>query len=539
MGVENNHWLPHLDREVVSEVKGNYLDAYLVALEGWRRGLTLKWHVENSEQFRQMKTWFVNHPGQLFSLESADKKHYFFRTRGDKVTNDAVELGMDKQATKKLLQDADVPTPNSISFKKETSREKLLKKADDIGYPLVVKPIDGSFGRGVFTNIKDTNELEQILLYIAEEGTDTDFLLEKHVRGNDYRLYVVDNKVVGAILRIPPNVVGDGINSVKSLISIKNDERMLNPRLMDCQIQINNELVGFIGKHNHTLESIPASGETVYLSDKANVSIGGDPIGVLDTLSEDIKTIAIRSMQAVDGLVHGAVDIIHDEVNEQTYVIELNPTSQLGGIIFPIEGKASDVPSAIIDYYFPETKDIVTEKQKVYFDFFEIIEPLVSRQSFITTVTPAFVGQIYMRKYNVFGEVSNLGYHLGLRKQAFERQLHGFVEIVNENEIAIVVAGLDEEMVDDFENGITEDEERAVVFEIQKNDYDGYVKVGFDPRANIKVLEQDLDLLLEELDEVRASIRKKEVEKRKFLQSTSWKVSKPIRAFGAIIKNKR
>src|SRR5690625_2397919 len=107
----NTEWLPHLSQEVVSETEGNYLDAYVVALEGWRRGLTLKWHVKDSEKFKKMKTWFVDHPGQLFSLHSNEKSHYFFRTRGDKVTNEAVEKGMDKEITKQVLKEAGVPVP--------------------------------------------------------------------------------------------------------------------------------------------------------------------------------------------------------------------------------------------------------------------------------------------------------------------------------------------------------------------------------------------------------------------------------------------
>src|SRR5699024_4104633 len=149
MDVLNENWLPHLDREVVSEVKGNYLDAYLVALEGWRRGLTLKWHIKDSEKFKDMNTWYVDHPGQLFTLESAENKHYFFRTRGDKVPNEAVEKGMDKGVTKEVLFEHQVATPKSSLFTKDTSKKKVLKQAEDIGYPLVVKPIEGSFGRGV------------------------------------------------------------------------------------------------------------------------------------------------------------------------------------------------------------------------------------------------------------------------------------------------------------------------------------------------------------------------------------------------------
>lgn len=534
----NENWLPHLHAEVVSEIKGNYLDAYLVALEGWRRGLTLKWHIKDSENFKNMRTWYVDHPGQLFSLESPEKKHYFFRTRGDMVPNQAVDEGMDKGVTKKILVENGVPTPDSFPFTRETTMEQIIKEANQLQYPVVVKPIDGSFGRGVYTNITDAIELEQIVSVIFEEAKENNFLLEKHVEGNDYRLYVVGNQVVGAILRTPANVVGDGTSTITSLITKKNDERMLNPRLKDCLITISNELVQFIGKENYTLESVPAKDEVVYLSDKANISIGGDPIGVLDILEDSVKDTAIKALHAVKGLVHGAVDIIHDETRKETYVIELNPTSQLGGIIFPIQGKSSDVPSAIIDYYFPETKNIVTDKEKIYFDFFEVIEPLISRQSVISTVSPALVGKIYMKKYKVIGEVGNLGYHLGLRKQAFERELHGFVTMITENEIEVIVAGLNEDMVDDFEIGLTEDEERAKVLEIKKSDYAGYVKIGFDPSANIKVLEQDLELLLEELTEVRTAIRRKEVEKRKLIQSTSWKISKPIRVVGSVFKRK-
>ncbi|MDO6658973.1 hypothetical protein Q4550_24320, partial [Anaerobacillus sp. 1_MG-2023] len=75
----------------------------VVALEGWRRGLTLRWHVKDSEKFKEMKTWFVDKPGQLFSLSSKDRTHYFFRTRGDKVTNEAVDTGRDKEKTKQAL----------------------------------------------------------------------------------------------------------------------------------------------------------------------------------------------------------------------------------------------------------------------------------------------------------------------------------------------------------------------------------------------------------------------------------------------------
>ncbi|MHC0552924.1 hypothetical protein [Salinicoccus sp. CNSTN-B1] len=112
----NRNWLPHLSAEIVAEVEGIFLDAYVVALEGWRRGLKLRWHVKDSEHFKDMETWSVDRPGQLFSLSSKDRTHYFFRSRGDKVTNEAVLAGKDKHETKVALTKAGVPCRKADSL---------------------------------------------------------------------------------------------------------------------------------------------------------------------------------------------------------------------------------------------------------------------------------------------------------------------------------------------------------------------------------------------------------------------------------------
>lgn len=536
MAEVNERWLPHLNKEVASEMEGNYLDAYVVALEGWRRGLTLRWHIKGSEPFKNMKTWFVDHPGQLFSLHSEEKSHYFFRTRGDKVTNSAVEKGMDKAVTKQLLQSENIAVPEGKLFTVQDSETKMTDYAEEIGYPVVIKPVDGSFGRGVITNIKNANTLLQAIQHLRNELKIENIVLEKHITGKDVRLYVVDDTVFGAILRVPPNVTGDGVHTIEELIELKNKERNKNPRLANCPIQINQELTDFISRKDYSLETIPDQGQQVYLNNKGNVSIGGDPIDILEELSPTIKELAVSSLAAVPGLVHGAVDILvstDENGEEQGYVIELNPTAQIGGILFPNKGKSRDIPKAIIDYYFPETKNIVTEREKIYFDFHDVLQPLISRQGTVSTVSPAPLGKIYMRKYTVFGDVQNLGYHLGLRKQAFERGLHGYVMNVGDA-IQIVVAGLDLEMVYDFKNGITEDEERSTVIDIHESDYHGYVKVGFDSRANLKTIEEDIDILKEDIRQTSERLKRLEISKRKYLKSFSWRITFPIRLIGAL-----
>lgn len=535
----NSEWLPHLSSEIVSDAHGNLLDAYAIALEGWRRGLTLRWHVKDSEYFKNMKTWFVDNPGKLFSLRSKEKTHYFFRTRGDKVTNEAVEIGMDKERTRQVLRKAGVPVPEGKGFYEGDSEETIIEYANAIGYPVVLKPLDGSFGRGVISNITSSGELKFSLDYLRSELNYKDIVVERFIPGKEYRIYVVDDKVVGAINRIPANVIGDGQSNIHQLIENKNQERSQNPRLVSCPIEIDEELLNYISRKGYTLDSVPEAGEQVFLTDKSNISKGGDPVDVLDELPDEIKEIAVNALKAIPGLVHAAVDlIVHPEkpLKEAGFVIELNPTAQLGGILYPIKGEPRDVPAAIVDYYFPETKGVGINKGKTFFDLHDVLDPLKSKQVNVVTVTPSPIGELYMKKYTVMGDVQDIGYHRGLRKQAFERNLSGFIMNLENGDIEVVVAGTDLEMVNDFKNAIFEDEERSQVYDVEESEYHEPIKVGFEIKADLKTQLEEIKQIKQEMEVVELELKKAEIQRRKFYESMSWKATKPIRIFGAIKK---
>lgn len=529
-------WLSHLSNEVVSDAHGNLLDAYVVALEGWRRGLTLRWHVKDSEKFNEMRTWFVDKPGQLFSLSSKDRTHYFFRTRGDKVTNEAVDIGRDKEKTKQALLKNGITVPEGKQFTEEASNEEIVDYASHLGFPVVLKPTDGSFGRGVISNITSSGEFEHSLEYVRSNLGYQDVIVEQYIPGKEYRMYVVGDEVVGAMNRIPPNVTGDGVNSIRALIEIKNEERSLNPRLVSCPILVNEEVEDYIGRKGYSLDTIPEKGLNIVLSDKTNISLGGDPIDALDELPEYVKEGAVKALHAVPGLEHGAVDLILHQDNANVYIIELNPTAQLGGLLYPIQGKSRDIPKAIIDYYFPETKDIDTTDVNTFFDFHDVLDPLQSRDAFVTTVTPCPQEKLFSKKYIVSGDVLDIGYHRGLRKQAFERYLHGYIMTLEEGDIEIVVGGTEPEMVDDFKNAFWEDEERGQVFEIQVEDYEEPIKVGFEIKTDLKTQIEDLKMYKQELEITERELKKAELKRRKYYSSLSWKATMPIRLVGSITK---
>src|SRR5699024_6347673 len=423
-------WLPHLSSEIMADARGPELDAYVLALEGWRRGLTLKWHTKDSEDFQDMKTWFVDKPGKLFSLHSTERSHYFFRTRGDKVTNSAVTIGSDKILTKECFRKNSIPTPEGKGFKRETDDSDIIQYAREAGFPLVIKPADGSFGRGVVTNILSLEEFKYNLTYLREHLGYRNVIVEQYIPGKEYRLYVVGDEVVAAMNRTPPNVVGDGVLTIRQLIDEKNAIKKQNPRLISCPIQINQGTIESIRLSGYQLESVLGEGEQLFLSEISNISIGGDPISVTDELPHAVKEKAVSALRAVPGLEHGAVDLIidsRDGSGEKVSVLELNPTAQIGGLLFPEQGKANDVPAAIIDYYFPETKGYQKPNVEFYFDLTDVLSPLTTRAAKRTTVTPHPQGELFAKKYTIKGDVQDIGYHRGSRKQAFDRYLNGLV----------------------------------------------------------------------------------------------------------------
>ncbi|AXF57966.1 acylphosphatase [Salicibibacter kimchii] len=528
MNTDQPVWLPHVSPEVVSEALGHELCAYLVALEGWRRGLTLKWYTKDAEPFQNMMTWHVDAPGKLFSLSSDEKTHYFFRTRGDKVSNEAVRNGADKVHTKTLLDKAGVSVPEGRRFSVDVRDEEIISYASTIGFPVVLKPTEGSFGKGVITNIEDKKALRKALRNVRR----SDVLVERFIPGEEYRVYVIGKQVAGAIHRIPANVIGDGKHSIEALIDMKNKERQHNPRLLSCPIQIDDDVINRIHAIGYTLESTPKEGERILLREKSNISLGGDPVDVTDDLHPAVKETAIQAIDAVAGLYHGGVDLMIDEnkpAQDAATVIELNPTAQIGSLLYPMEGHGRDIPAAIIDDYFPETKVNKEVKTSFYFGFNRVLEPLQNKSSMRTTVAPLPSRNVYAKKYTLSGEVQEIHYHRKVRDEALAAQLHGYINNLNNGDIEVVVAGNQQDVVDHFQETLTQTTDYAQVTSVSAEDWLHPVKIGFDIQADPNKITDEINRIKQEKAAMEKEKKKAERQYLKYQQSRSWKLTLPLR----------
>src|SRR5699024_1489777 len=107
-----------LDKEMLEGVRRFNIDAYLVALEGWRRGLSLTFHEHNTTR-TDLKLIGFNPIGKLFSLSSEDKNQFFSPARSDKRSNEAADIGSGQELAKKYLKKAGVPVPEGFGFTRE------------------------------------------------------------------------------------------------------------------------------------------------------------------------------------------------------------------------------------------------------------------------------------------------------------------------------------------------------------------------------------------------------------------------------------
>lgn len=539
--------LPQLTNDIVKNARKTRLDAFAMALEGWRRGLKLKWYTKDSEHFEDMTIFGVNPPGRLFSLSSAERTHYFFRTRGDLVSNEAVEIGSEKDHTKAALAKAGVPVPHGRGFTEESTDEEVIRYAQSIEYPLVLKPTNASLGDGVVTNINSDAGFQKALNYVRHELGYQELVVEQHVAGKEYRIYVVGDKVIAAYNRVPANIIGDGRHDIEELINLKNKERRKNARLNSCLIETDIEILEFIQEAGYAMTSIPEKGEVIYLREKTNVSSGGDPIDVTDELPETFADIAMNALKAVPGLYHGGVDIIVNQNRGQDVpgvVIELNPTAQIGGALFPLKGESRNIPGAIIDYYFPETAGMDTSKSRVYFDLINILEPLENRSALEVEVSPAPMGQLYAKRFVVKGDVQRNSYHRFLKKHALDRNLHGYVKNMVFDEIEIIIAGTDRDAIDDFKAQIANYPRASRVDDIAQEDWDEPVTVGFEitERYNVNNLKsvqyavRKMDKDLKHMQKQRDRVVK---DNKHILNSSSWKYTTPLRVISAKVKERR
>jgi D-alanine-D-alanine ligase-like ATP-grasp enzyme/acylphosphatase len=508
-------WLPHLEGAVPPAGQGKRISTYTISLEGWRRGLILKFYSHFDEENR-LKI--------RYSLENEERKHHFSLSMGDKVSDEAFVICDDKELTKQHLSKENVPVPQGRMFPKDATDEEIITYGKSLGFPLVVKPTNGNAGKGVFANIQKEEELKGIVEHVRHELGYPDIIVETYVAGEEFRICVIENRVLGAMNRRPTNIVGDGTNNIKQLIDLKNKIRKMNPHLTSRLIKIDREVEDMLRRAGYTLDSVPADGELVYLREKSNLSAGGDAIDVTEKLTPELEKIAIDAGKAIPGLTHYGVDMIVDKEKNTGVILEVNARPGFGGHLFPMEGKPRDFAKEVIDYYFPETKDI--ERTNLYFDFDNVILPLKTRVASEVQVSVPPIDVLYGKRYVVSGNVQGSGYRRWIRKNAMYKNIHGSIENLDDGKVEIILVSTKEGALDVFKEDYILGYEDVVVTNLQEFDWNKPVQYGFEI---IEELPEEVLELEREKEKIELENQRLHKKYSKLMNSRIWRYTSPVR----------
>ena len=288
------------------------------------------------------KKYTENYQGILtpnFYIE-IDKKNYIIDRDNRTVTyngktisynkhfnsNESIINARDKFITSERLSKNNIPIPLYLKIYLSSSVEDIQKQIKNahINYPVVIKPINGTFGIDVMTDIETKEELSDTINLLKTKYKDA--MLEEQISGDCYRIFVFNNNIIDVIKREKPYVIGDNINTIKQLIDLRNIEQ----KKMDL-MEVKNISEIVIKKQGYSLDSIPEKGVKVYISNVINMHNGARisriPIETIPQKNLDLFIKVNKTMEITcSGLDFLSDDITIDYDLNNGRILEVNGT---------------------------------------------------------------------------------------------------------------------------------------------------------------------------------------------------------------------
>ncbi|WP_336734793.1 cyanophycin synthetase, partial [Chryseobacterium sp. VD8] len=301
--------------------------------------------------------WIRLGTNSLVQLGYGVNQQRFQATITGNTSSIAVDIACNKELTKKMLHDAAIPVPIGDLIVDEEGLGSVIRK---IGYPVVIKPLDGNHGKGSSINVNDWESAKTGLEHAQKYSRKV--IVEKYIIGYDFRVLVINNKMVAAARRVPAHVVGDGELNLQQLIDKENKDprRGYGHENVLTEILIDKDTTELLEKLQYTLETVPQKGEVVYLKSTANLSTGGTSIDVTDMVHPENITMAERISKII-GLDVCGIDIMAENLTQPLKesggaIIEVNAAPGFRMHLAPSEGLPRNVAAPVVDMLYPQGK---------------------------------------------------------------------------------------------------------------------------------------------------------------------------------------
>ncbi|HEX5001611.1 MAG TPA: cyanophycin synthetase, partial [Bacteroidia bacterium] len=275
-------------------------------------------------------------------------------TISSQTSSIAVEIACDKEDTKNLLEASAIPVPRGRIIYDE---DDLKKAVEYIGYPLVLKPINGNHGRGATINVRNWESALEALA--AAKRISRTVIVEKFITGLDHRILVINYKFAAAAKRTPAMITGDGSATIEQLIQKVNSDprRGYGHEKVLTAIKVDEMTLNILKDKELTLDSVLPKGKELHLKATANLSTGGTSTDVTD-LVHPHNVMMCERIARIIGLDICGIDIMTDDISiplEETggAVLEVNAAPGFRMHIAPTEGLPRNVAEPVIDMLYP------------------------------------------------------------------------------------------------------------------------------------------------------------------------------------------
>lgn len=268
----------------------------------------------------------------------------------------AVDIAGDKNLTTTLLGSAGLPVPKAETVRSE---DGAVRAARWIGYPVVVKPLDGNHGRGVCLNLRSEEEVREAFRVAEAESRRGVVQVESFITGKDYRCLIIDGHMAAIAERVPAHVMGDGEHSVTELVEITNADprRGVGHEKVLTRIRVDDAAVELVADQGYAMTDIPQKGEMVKLALTGNMSTGGISVDRTFDAHPDNVEIAEEAARVI-GLDVAGIDFICPDITAPVRetggaICEVNAAPGFRMHTHPTVGEPQFIAKPVVDLLFP------------------------------------------------------------------------------------------------------------------------------------------------------------------------------------------
>ncbi len=300
--------------------------------------------------------WQRLNSGSLVQLGHGVNQQRIRATMTSLTSSLAVDIASDKELTNRLLAAAGLPVPTSEVVRRADDAVRIARR---IGYPVVLKPLDGNHGRGVAINLQNEQEVRAAFEEAYDQSRRGYVLVESFIAGKDYRVLVVGGHMVAIAERVPAHVIGDGSKTVAELVEQTNADprRGVGHEKVLTRIEVTEGAVDLVREQGYEMTDVPPRGEVVKLALTGNMSTGGISIDRTFEAHPDNVDIAEEAARVV-GLDIAGIDFLCPDITQPVRetggaICEVNAAPGFRMHSHPTIGDPQYVAKPVVDLMFP------------------------------------------------------------------------------------------------------------------------------------------------------------------------------------------